>query len=209
MRNPIIFLALCLRIYSCTATAQPDHQAVTRSHQELPQYDKNGAMLFPTAYRTWIYLSSGLDMDYRPASRSRENSTFDNVFVNPGAYDHFLKHGTWPDKTVLVLETRTAASKGSINSSGHYQSTETTGYEVHVKDQARFRETRGWAFFEFDQPTSASAGRLFDKSMPCYSCHEQHGAVDTTFVQFYPTLLPIAEKHKTLVREDTTGPGTK
>jgi hypothetical protein len=30
----------------------------------------------------------------------------------------------------------------------------------------------------------------------CYSCHEQHGAVDTTFVQFYPTLLPIAiEKH--------------
>ena len=27
----------------------------------------------------------------------------------------------------------------------------------------------------------------------CYSCHAAHAAVDTTFVQFYPTLLPIAQ----------------
>jgi hypothetical protein len=32
----------------------------------------------------------------------------------------------------------------------------------------------------------------------CYSCHEQHAAVDTTFVQFYPTLLEIAKKKGTL-----------
>jgi hypothetical protein len=32
----------------------------------------------------------------------------------------------------------------------------------------------------------------------CYSCHEQHAAVDNTFVQFYPTLLPIAESKGTL-----------
>jgi hypothetical protein len=37
-------------------------------------------------------------------------------------------------------------------------------------------------------PTSAS----------CYSCHRAHGAVDTTFVQFYPTLLPVAAKLGTL-----------
>ena len=28
----------------------------------------------------------------------------------------------------------------------------------------------------------------------CYSCHEQNGAVDTTFVQFYPTLIDAAKK---------------
>ena len=28
----------------------------------------------------------------------------------------------------------------------------------------------------------------------CYSCHEQHGAVDTTFVQFYPTLIDAAKQ---------------
>jgi len=34
--------------------------------------------------------------------------------------------------------------------------------------------------------------------MDCYSCHEQHGAVDTTFVQSYPTLLNIAKRKNTL-----------
>jgi hypothetical protein len=32
----------------------------------------------------------------------------------------------------------------------------------------------------------------------CYSCHASHAAVDTTFVQFYPTLLPIAKSKNTL-----------
>ena len=34
--------------------------------------------------------------------------------------------------------------------------------------------------------------------MDCYSCHEQHGAVDTTFVQFYPTLIELAKQKGTL-----------
>jgi cytochrome c553 len=206
MRSLKIFLLICFQIYAGTkaaeaADAKRTHNAVTVSQQEMPQYDKHGALLFPVAYRKWIYLSSGLDMDYNPAPRSRANSTFDNVFVNPGAYEHFLKKGSWPEKTVLVLETRVATSKGSINTNGHYQSTQTTGYEVHVKDQVRFRDTRGWAFFEFDQAEPGAAGRLFEKSTACYSCHEQHGTVDTTFVQFYPTLLSIAEKKGTLSQE--------
>jgi hypothetical protein len=32
----------------------------------------------------------------------------------------------------------------------------------------------------------------------CYACHQQHAAVDTTFVQFYPTLLSIATLKGTL-----------
>jgi hypothetical protein len=36
------------------------------------------------------------------------------------------------------------------------------------------------------------------RSADCYSCHAKHAAVDTTFVQFYPTLLPIAKTKQTL-----------
>ena len=35
-------------------------------------------------------------------------------------------------------------------------------------------------------------------TMECYSCHAEHAAVDTTFVQFYPTLLQIAQSKGTL-----------
>src|SRR5579864_2996173 len=90
---------------------------------------------------------------------------------------------------------------GSINSSGHFQSTDTNGYEVHVKDLARFPDTHGWAFFEFEDSRPGAPGRLFPRNLPCYSCHEQHGAVDTTFLQFYPTLLPIAKSKQTLSPE--------
>jgi len=39
---------------------------------------------------------------------------------------------------------------------------------------------------------------MFPTEMECYSCHAQHTAVDTTFVQFYPTLIEIAKKKGTL-----------
>ncbi len=66
--------------------------------------------------------------------------------------------------------------------------------EVHVKDEARFPGK--WAFFAFDSPTAK--GTLIPQGAPCYTCHAAHAAVDTTFVQFYPTLLPIAQKKGTL-----------
>ena len=39
---------------------------------------------------------------------------------------------------------------------------------------------------------------MIPQSADCYSCHTDHAAVDTTFVQFYPTLLPIAIAKGTL-----------
>ncbi len=40
--------------------------------------------------------------------------------------------------------------------------------------------------------------KMIPTSTDCYSCHAAHAAVDTTFVQFYPTLLPIATSKGTL-----------
>jgi hypothetical protein len=118
---------------------------------------------------------------------------FDNVFVNPSAYKKFQETGTWPDKTILVLEVRGAEDRASINQRGNFQSTEVIGLEVHVKDEARF--SGKWAFFGFDD---AKVGNLVPTGAACYSCHASHGAVDTTFVQFYPTLLPLAKAKGTL-----------
>ncbi|MGB6975605.1 MAG: cytochrome P460 family protein [Terracidiphilus sp.] len=160
-----------------------------------PDYAVNGDLLPPTHYRDWIYLTSGINMSY--SAKPADMPMFDNVFVNPEAYRSFLSTGTWPDKTMLVLEIREAKSKGSINKYGHFQGVQLMGMEVHVKDEARFPGK--WAFFSFDSP--ASNGTLIPSGAPCYSCHAAHGAVDTTFVQFYPTLLPVAGAKGTLSAE--------
>ena len=90
-------------------------RCVTRVHQD-------GEMLPPADYREWIFLTSGIDMSYNPRSAGTpDHSMFDNVFVNPEAYHSFLETGTWPDKTMMVLESREARSKGSINQRGHFQ----------------------------------------------------------------------------------------
>jgi len=159
-----------------------------------PVYTADGNLKFPAHYREWVYLSSGVDMSYSPHAMNMDHSMFDNVFANPEAYKEFLETGTWPDKTMLVLEGRKAGTKGSINKNGRFQTGEVMGLEVHVKDEARFRPGK-WAFFTVEDRVN---GKLLPKEMDCYSCHEQHGAVDTTFVQFYPTLLEIAKKKNTL-----------
>ena len=156
-----------------------------------PAYTADGRLDFPTTYRKWVYLSSGLDMSYLPDS-FRSVSTFGNVFVNPEAYDGFVANGTWPDKTVLVLEVRRAEQNASINRGGRSQG-DIVQTEVHVKDTARFEG--GWAFFAFRGETTAA---MIPRTANCYSCHQENAAVDTTFVQFYPTLLPIARAKKTL-----------
>jgi hypothetical protein len=155
-----------------------------------PVYTADGKLNFPTTYRTWVFLSSGLDMSYLPFATPGSHS-FTNVFVNPNAYAEFQKSGKWPDKTILVLEVRRGETNGSINKSGQFQ-TNIVQTEVHLKDEAR----GGWAFYGFrDQGTPAT---MIARTADCYSCHQANGAVDTTFVQFYPTLLPIARDKKTL-----------
>ena len=111
-------------------------KTVFASSAAAPVYDKDGKMLPPTNYREWIFLTSGIGMNYIPmTSEVQGHAMFDNVFVNPEAYRSFLESGTWPDKTVIVLEARGANSKGSINESGHYQSGGVMDFEVHVKDE--------------------------------------------------------------------------
>ena len=160
-----------------------------------PSYTKSGDLEPFTNYREWVYLTTGMDMSYnaKPAGM-QDHSMFDNVFVNPEAYRSFVKTGTWPDKTVMILEAREARSKGSINQAGHFQTGDVMDLEVHVKDESRFPGK--WAFFSFDSP--AGKGTLIPQTAKCYTCHAEHAAVDTTFVQFYPTLLPIAKRQGTL-----------
>ncbi len=162
------------------------------------QFTADGKLQFPANYREWIFLSSGKGMTYGPAANPEGPPQFDNVFVNPAAYRSFLTTGRWPDQSIFILEIRKSKTEGSINKGGYFQG-ETTALEVLVKDTRRFKSTGGWGFFEFGADDHQSAA-LLPATATCYPCHAANGAVEFTFVQFYPTLTPIAAKFKTLRR---------
>ena len=199
--RPIPALAACFVVFtSLSGQSKLGNVATAVAHR--PTYTDDGRLRPLTDYREWIYLSSGLDMSYTPRAASPPgHSIFDNVFVNPEAYRSFLQTGKWPDLTMFVLELRAAASNASLNKAGQSQSEKLMGVEVHVKDASH----GGWAFYEVN---SAAPSKLLPKEASCYSCHRDHAAVDTTFVQFYPTLLPLARQKNTLsasyVKEQNT-----
>ena len=162
-----------------------------------PTYTADGQLKFPADYREWVFLSSGVDMSYSPAATASAHPVFDNVFVNPAAYKVFMKTGTWPDGTMFMLEIRGSESNHSINVRGHTQAPAVNGMEVHVKDSSRLKG--GWGFYNFGK--GGESAKLIERPAACYTCHEAHGAVDTTFVQFYPTLIGVAKDKGTLSAE--------
>jgi Cytochrome P460 len=157
-----------------------------------PAYTPEGSLVRPAQYREWVFLSAGIDMSYSAAATQMGHSMFDNVFAEPGSWRAFQQTGHWPDGTMLALEVRGAQGKGSINKHGQFQAGPVMGLELHVHDTHRFKD--GWGFFTFG---ADGPGTLIPSNAACYACHQAHAAVDTTFVQFYPTLLPIAERLKT------------
>jgi hypothetical protein len=179
--------ALIALAASLTGGAMSQAQAPKRAAVYLP----DGKLEFPKDYRTWVFLSSGVDMSYSKEAMAMagDNHAFDNVFVDRAGYDGFMKTGQWPEGTVFMLEIRRGETKGSINTRGQFQSA-VLGREAHVKDK-KFKS--GWAFFGF---TGDGPGREIPQTSTCNKCHEDHAAVDTTFVQFYPTLMPVATEKK-------------
>ena len=152
-----------------------------------PQYDAKGNLERPADYRDWMFLSAGFGMNYSPEPGSHE--MFTNVFVQRWAYDEFLKSGKWPEQTMLVIDERAADSVASINKHGHYQ-TDLMGLAVEVKDSARNPDR--WAYYGFGNEDKTSGA--MPHGNPCWACHDAHAAVEHTFVQFYPTLKPVAKK---------------
>jgi Cytochrome P460 len=171
--------------------------AQTQSKTNGPVFQADNQLVRPANYREWIWVSSGLGMTYGPREQSNAPTEprFDNVFVTPEAYRAFMKTGKWPNKTMFVLEIRSSQSHGSINKDGHFQGDLVT-VEAEVKDESRFPETK-WGFFPF-RGNEQTAKPAPPATTECQSCHSRNGAVDNTFVQFYPTLLEVAKQKGTL-----------
>lgn len=183
--------ALCLLAPS--TGAQPSRDG--------PRYLNGTDLMLPADYRSWPFMGAGLGMTYDgergTQAAGADNPRFTHAFVNPAAYDHFMRTGTWPDGTVFMLEFRSSQTEGSINRAGRY-ATELTLLEAEVKD-SRFPD--GWAFYVFgrgDALASVAKPLAGDEVASCVECHTEHAAVERTFVQFYPHLLDVAREKGTL-----------
>ena len=181
----IIFgvIVVCLVASVVLAVWSGHKVAASAGASNLPAYTSDGKLALPANYREWVFLTSGFGMNYSTGPVS--NPMFTNVYVSPEAYKGFKQTGTWPDKSMFVVEIYSAASHGSINKAGHYQDA-FHGLDIEVKDSSRSSE---WSYYNFN-PGATAASALGGGA--CANCHTANGAVEHTFVQFYPTLLDFS-----------------
>ncbi len=184
-----VILSLGLTLVACFVVLQAATPDVAHP---VPQYTKDGRLVRPENFREWIFLSSGYGMNY--SAQPGDHQMFTNVFVPQWAYHEFLNTGKWPDKTMFVVEERMSQSKGSINKTGQFQ-VDAMGFGAEVKDASLSDK---WAYYNFDDEGKSAQA---NPKAACFQCHEDHAAVEHSFVQFYPTLKPVARKFGTYNQE--------
>jgi len=167
--------------------------AVLSSQEKMfqPRFADDNQLIRPEGFREWMFVGSNLNMGYTEGPPPAE-SRFHNIYIQPEAYRQFAATGKFPDKTVLVMEVIAAGTNASINKKGQFAD-RPIGIEVALKDEKRFAEK--WAYFNFigKGGTALAQAKPFAKEN-CWKCHNEHGAVDNVFVQFYSVLREAKPK---------------
>ncbi len=141
------------------------------------------ALVRPEGYHTWPLVGASLGLSYAETPQGSGPGSFHRVYVNPSSYEAYERTGTFPDGTMFVLELYAAHEKTAPAKGGYFEGPR-VGLEASVKDRRRFPS--GWAYFGFENGARSTA-TAFPEAR-CHSCHVEHAARDSVFVQFYPTL---------------------
>jgi hypothetical protein len=161
----VLLLALMLGSAFASEITPPSRSAANLNDQEL---------LLPANYRSWVALSptaTGMPTH-------QHHHVISKVYVEPSAYDRFVKHGSWPNQTVIVLELRkdkpeNVATKCNL-----------MGLEVAVKDDSRTPDP--WTYYgiiyDHDKPTAASEPA---------TCKECEAPVDMRLAMYFPALRAV------------------
>src|ERR1700757_4618732 len=84
------------------AQRQQTNTALVRQRY-LPEYTKDGDLVLPKNWRTWVYVGSPLTLNVLNGGKANFPE-YHNVYIEPGSYDIYKKTGTFPDGTIFFKE---------------------------------------------------------------------------------------------------------
>ena len=143
-------------------------------------------MQFPEDTVRWISVGSLLGGEYSDEPFDPANpGVIGVVQMEPAAYDFFIEEGRYADGTMFLLSFYLTQEKSEPELPGFVQG-DIAQREIHVIDRQRFSE-EGRAFYMFP-PDVTVAPEPMPVGSECVVCHTEHGALDGTFIQFYPQL---------------------
>ncbi|MEQ1898612.1 MAG: cytochrome P460 family protein [Vicinamibacterales bacterium] len=183
---------MCALALTAVALVGPGTGVVGAQGTTAPSYSATGELILPSDFREWVFVGTSLGMTYGPATR-KGPSVFENIYVTRDAYRAFMQSGTWPEKTMFVMEGRAADSHELLANTGQ-SAGEALFIEASVKDSTRYPDTT-WAYFNYgDGKKPSASAKPIPKTASCYACHDQNTAVEYSFAQFYPAVFEAAKR---------------
>lgn len=161
--------------------------AVVGAAWAAPAYDKDGKLVAPEGRDRWPVVGTTYALSYE----GNGGTTFNTVRVDPASYDVYVKTGKYPVGTMMDLEVRAPLTEVSPAKGGQTQG-KVVARSIHVKDEKG--GPGSWTFYGFGD--GAVGGAAIPRTQACYSCHQEHGKDDTTFTQFYPSMMEARERAK-------------
>jgi hypothetical protein len=168
-----------------TAPESPRREATGEQAARHPQYEGSGQLRLPDDYRRWTLIGSSTGLTYGPGAGGHQ--MFGTTLMEPTAYDHYVRTGTFREGTMFALVMQGIGSGVMPARNGQFAS-DVHLVEMAVKDSQRTPE--GWAYYGFGGPMSGGYRPTAapQPKQTCYACHVEHAKTDNVFTQFYGLL---------------------
>jgi len=168
---------------------------VSAQGRYLPEYTKEGDLILPKNWRSWVYLGSPLTPD--GLNDSKEGfPEYHNVYIEPGSYEIYKKTGEFPDGTILFKELQRVrkpqqfpdGSRSEPSGRGYFPG-EYNGADVTVKDSKRYAPTgSSWGYYNFNHHEPKAPTAKVRAKTECAFCHQASAKKDEVWTQFYRLL---------------------
>ncbi|HTO70447.1 MAG TPA: cytochrome P460 family protein [Myxococcota bacterium] len=186
-------LAICAIATFVSAERQGTNTA-TPTQRYLPEYTKDGDLVLPKNWRSWVYVGSPLT----PDALNNGNAGFPeyhNVYIEPGSYELYKSTGEFPDGTIMFKELQRTlpqqfpdGSRAEPSGRGYFPGA-FNGADVTVKDSKRYAKTgSSWGYYNFNHSEPKAPTARLKPISECAFCHQASAKKDEVWTQFYRLL---------------------
>src|SRR5262252_2956664 len=106
MRTKVTFAVALLALVAVTTLVLADRQATNTAPAHgryLPEYTKDGDLVLPKNWRSWVYVGSPLTPDGLNNGQAGFPE-YHNVYIEPGSFEIYKKTGEFPEGTIFFKE---------------------------------------------------------------------------------------------------------
>jgi len=175
------------------AQRQQTNTALVRQRY-LPEYTKDGDLVLPKNWRTWVYVGSPLTPDALNGGKANFPE-YHNVYIEPGSYEIYKKTNVFPEGTIFFKELQRVllpkqfpdGSLAEPSGRGYFPGAY-NGADVTVKDTKRYADTGGWGYYNFNHSEPKAPTAKLKPQTECAFCHQASAKKDEVWTQFYRLL---------------------